>query len=46
MYVSAVHEVPSFVKELTDIRTTEAETIVFESLFTGTPTPGNKSKKK
>ncbi|KAK9882445.1 hypothetical protein WA026_021476 [Henosepilachna vigintioctopunctata] len=30
---------PTFVKELTDIRTTEAETVTFECLFSGTPTP-------
>lgn len=35
----AVQAVPTFVKELTDIRTTEAETIVFECLFSGTPLP-------
>ncbi|KAG5897350.1 hypothetical protein JTB14_030235 [Gonioctena quinquepunctata] len=30
---------PTFVQEITDIRTTEAETIKFECLFSGTPKP-------
>lgn len=38
--IPAAKQPPVFVKEIVDIRTTEAETIKFECQYTGTPTPG------
>lgn len=37
---TAAQSVPTFVQEIKDVRTTEQETVVFECLFSGTPTPG------
>ncbi|KAJ8952457.1 hypothetical protein NQ314_007533 [Rhamnusium bicolor] len=37
--LKAAQSAPTFVQEITDIRTTEAETIKFECLLSGTPTP-------
>ncbi|KRT83113.1 Immunoglobulin, partial [Oryctes borbonicus] len=37
--LKAAHSVPTFVKEITNIHTTEEEDIAFECIFSGTPTP-------
>lgn len=37
---TAAQSAPTFVQEIKDVRTTETETVTFEGLFSGTPTPG------
>lgn len=39
--LSAAKSPPTFVQEIKDIRSTQNDTVVFECIFSGTPTPGN-----
>jgi hypothetical protein len=40
IYFTATQCVPTFVKEIVDVRAVELEAVTFDCQFSGTPTPG------